>query len=131
LALILTEPRDRAAPLYTALIKLKLISGSTPARRSLPYLFSTKYASEVSLMPCGLIPTQKTSIALIIAGKWSKKWFRSCDRNSDFFRDLILMEVSELNGMVWFIVELNGIVWCIDFSTRNLLNADAVNLPLL
>ncbi len=38
--------------------------------------------------------------------KWSNKWFRSCDRNFDFFRDLILMEVSELNGIVWFIVRL-------------------------
>jgi hypothetical protein len=28
------------------------------------------------------------------------KWFRSCDRNSNFFRDLILMAVSELNGIV-------------------------------
>ncbi len=35
---------------------------------------------------------------------WSNKWFRSCDRNSDFFRDLNLMEVSELNGIVRFIV---------------------------
>ncbi len=30
--------------------------------------------------------------------------FGSCDRNVDFFRDLILMEVSELNGIVWFII---------------------------
>ena len=40
--------------------------------------------------------------------QWSNKWFRSCDGNSYFFRDviiLILMEfVSELNGIVRFIV---------------------------
>ncbi len=35
---------------------------------------------------------------------WSNKWFRSCDRSSDFFCDLILMEVSELNSIVRFIV---------------------------
>ena len=33
-----------------------------------------------------------------------KNIFRSCDGNSGFSRDLILMEVSELNGIVWFIV---------------------------
>ncbi len=38
--------------------------------------------------------------------KWSSKWFRSGDRNSDFFRDLILMEVSEWNGIVRLIVSL-------------------------
>jgi hypothetical protein len=32
------------------------------------------------------------------------KWFRLCDQNSDLFRDLILMEVSGLNGIVRFIV---------------------------
>jgi hypothetical protein len=32
-----------------------------------------------------------------------KKWCRSCDRNSNFFCDLILMKVSELNGIVRFI----------------------------
>jgi hypothetical protein len=36
--------------------------------------------------------------------EWSNKWFRSCDRNPDFFRDLILMEVSELSGLARFIV---------------------------
>jgi hypothetical protein len=35
------------------------------------------------------------------------KWFCSCDRNSDFFRDLFPMEVSELNGIVRFIVISN------------------------
>ncbi len=29
---------------------------------------------------------------------------RSCDRNSNYFRALILMEVSELNGRSWIIV---------------------------
>ncbi len=29
----------------------------------------------------------------------------SCDRNSDFFRDLILMEVSELNGIVGLLLD--------------------------
>jgi hypothetical protein len=31
---------------------------------------------------------------------WSNKLFCSCDRNSDFFRDVVLMEVSELDGIV-------------------------------
>jgi hypothetical protein len=39
---------------------------------------------------------------------WLAKWFRSCDRNSDSFKesfcDLILMEVLESNGIVRFIV---------------------------
>jgi hypothetical protein len=35
---------------------------------------------------------------------WSNKWFRSCNRNSYLFRDLILLEVEEMNGIVWFIV---------------------------
>ena len=30
--------------------------------------------------------------------------FRSCDGNYGFSRDLILMKVSELNSVVWFIV---------------------------
>ncbi len=37
--------------------------------------------------------------------QWSNKWFRSCNRNSNFFfRDLILMEISELDGIVRFVV---------------------------
>ena len=35
---------------------------------------------------------------------FGKKWFRSCDGNSVFSRDLILKEVSELNGIVRNIV---------------------------
>ena len=38
-------------------------------------------------------------------GAWTKKnGFRSCDGNSVFSRDLILKEVSELNGIVRIIV---------------------------
>ncbi len=40
--------------------------------------------------------------------QWSNKWFRSCHRKPDFFRDLIFVEVSELNGLA--ASELNGIV---------------------
>jgi hypothetical protein len=39
--------------------------------------------------------------------EWSNKWFRLCDQtigNSVFFRDLIHIEVSELKGIVRFIV---------------------------
>ena len=35
---------------------------------------------------------------------WSKNGFRSYDGNSVFSLDLILNEVSELNGIVWIIV---------------------------
>ena len=35
---------------------------------------------------------------------WSKNGFRSCNGNSVFSRDLILKEVSELNGIVQIIV---------------------------
>jgi hypothetical protein len=36
---------------------------------------------------------------------WSYKWFRSCNRKSVILRDLILMEVSALDGIVLFIIE--------------------------
>jgi hypothetical protein len=36
--------------------------------------------------------------------EWSNKLLRSCDRNSDFFLDLNRMEVSELDGIIRFIV---------------------------
>jgi hypothetical protein len=39
-----------------------------------------------------------------IRGPQTKVRVRAGDRNSDFFRDLILMEVSVLNGIVRFIV---------------------------
>ena len=38
------------------------------------------------------------SIIVLYHQKWSNKCLRSCDRNSDFFRDLILMDVSESIG---------------------------------
>jgi hypothetical protein len=59
------------------------------------------------------IPGRLTSTVIMyqgsfmIAGAMVKKLFRSCDRNSDFFRDLILMEVSEVNGVVRLIVRIS------------------------
>ena len=35
---------------------------------------------------------------------WSKKSFRSCDGNSGFSHDLIFVEVSEWDDIVWFII---------------------------
>ena len=36
--------------------------------------------------------------------KWSKKCFSSCDGNSGFSHDLIFVEVSEWDDIVWFII---------------------------
>ena len=36
--------------------------------------------------------------------QWSKKCFRSCDRNSGFSHDLIFVEVSEWDDILWFII---------------------------
>ena len=38
------------------------------------------------------------------SGVWSNKWFHSCDCNYVFSHDLIIKEVSELNGIVQIIV---------------------------
>ncbi len=44
--------------------------------------------------------------------------FRSCDQNSDLFRDLNLMKVSELNGIVRYIVRSV----CRKFACANVLS---------
>jgi hypothetical protein len=45
------------------------------------------------------------SLTKLVARGWHTGIYQGIyDRNSDFFRDLILMEVSELNGIVQFIV---------------------------
>ena len=35
--------------------------------------------------------------------KWSKICFRSCDGNSGFSHDLIFVEISEWDDIVWFV----------------------------
>ena len=45
------------------------------------------------------------------ARKWSKKCFRSCDGNSGLSHDLIFVEVSEWDDIVWLLFQfVTGLV---------------------
>ena len=43
-------------------------------------------------------------ICLKVRGNGQKSVFRLCDRNSGFSHDLIFIEVSEVDDIVWFII---------------------------
>ena len=74
-----------------------------PRRRQPPANFNFRVKSQKLLLAVsgdcdsGGLSQRGPTITVTVAGQ--KNAFRSCDENSGFSRDLILMKVSELNGI--------------------------------